>query len=260
MSKNYVFILGILVFGSLSSAISKEVSCKEVLSLESAIQNLRDVTVLTEFRVYEYFQSYREDCPVQVDALLGVLYFQHLGNIQDQQKGINYLLSASSHGDVGAMAVLGSIYLGNSEFRDIGKGVHFLEQAALKGDAVAMANLYIASLHGYFDPDKGRRWLVNAMESGNEVAALHYAQMLRIKAEEEKNFQYLHDAIEHLKAFSFEKQTSDRDYYLSQLLLNPKTPYFDTEEGLQYLEQAAEAGHPRAVKEWSAYKDWLEEK
>lgn len=259
MLKSYLFIISSFFMAYSSGLRSEATDCNNVLPLEVAVEKLKNVTVLNEYQLEEYFQPYRVECSSRADAILGILYYQFLENLRDKDKSIALLQKSALKDDVMALAYLGALYLEDAKYKNIQDGIAFLEKASAKGDTVAMRNLYVASTRGFYNRQEGQKWLLNAVSAGNEVAALLYAQLLRTKAEQEKNYHYLFEAIKHLKTFNFDQLVKERDYSLANILLNPKTPYFNTEEGLTLLEQAAGAGHQRAIQEWAAYKAWLEQ-
>ncbi|MDX3775823.1 hypothetical protein QE250_17065, partial [Chromatiaceae bacterium AAb-1] len=128
--------------------------------------------------IEEYFSGYSKECQGYSDYVIGLLYLLYFDNLKSIDKAVKYLESSSNSDNYDAMGTLGTIYFSDGRYFNIKKGVKLLEDASGGGNTEAMRNLFVFSKKGFYDQDKGYKWLVSSMNLGNENSAIYFAQEL----------------------------------------------------------------------------------
>lgn len=167
---------------------------------------------------------------------IGIMYLSGLGIEQNADIGKEYLEMSAEAGNTYAMNKLAMIYLDEGNEEQLPKAIEYLNIAATKGNnsmaQYTLGNIYSAENYGMKDIQTAINWYSKAEKAGNEFASYKLGKIY-LQNEDYNN------AIEHLKLCN----NKYAYYSLSKIYLDKELEVYNLDEGIKYLEMAANEGN-----------------
>jgi TPR repeat protein len=145
--------------------------------------------------------------------------------------------------------MLGSILV-NNEYEmenSFVKGVDYLEKASNENVSDAMFNLYALYRKGLYSKKKAIYWLDYSASIGYERAVIFSAYEKYLSAIEKGSRDQVKKIVDGLINYKFKGSSGERDFFISTMYSDEKSPIFNDKLRLKYLKLSADAGYERAI-------------
>lgn len=167
---------------------------------------------------------------------IGIMYLNGLGTEQNTELAKEYLEMSAESGNAYVMNKMAMIYLDEGNEEMLPKAMEYLNVAATKGNnsmaQYTLGNIYSSENYGMCDVDKAISWYKKAEKNGNEFASYNLGKIY-LQNEDYNN------AIEHFKLCN----NKYAYYSLSKIYLDKELEVYNLDEGIKYLEMAANEGN-----------------
>ena len=116
------------------------------------------------------FQALAKSGDVDAQTMLGEMYLDGIGTVQDTKKAYYWIQKAANSGDKEAQYLLGFMYENGIEVKkDISLAVKWYEKSANKGDIMAMYNLAFIYKNGAKGVNKDMNKAVSLLQKVEEI-------------------------------------------------------------------------------------------